>query len=380
MNARRIAWSRTLGAVAAVLTGASAAPARAQFVPGHIFGLHHSNNFCKDDGKTGTPIDSEYIYDINPETGEYRIFATIPREWCGVITGMAFSPDGKRLRVASMLLSLIWEFDAQGNRTIALDWTDGIVSPEGCNCIAYDQRGNFYVSSKGPEKVLRFPADGGPRAVLAYENNNGLLIGSPHSLAVGPGGEVYLADYVSDHLIRISPGGEVSVFDKYTFNQSLYSLTVADNGEVYALVLPPGIYRYAAGQPFGRETFTECDSQLCVYLLTPSPDRRRIYATSSPPFYSIVSIDPADASFELVAVGPIALSLCGLAGVPLRGDVDGDADTDLTDLQSLLYCMLGVNVGPPNPECGLADMDGDGDVDLFDVRYFMLGYTAFGKP
>jgi sugar lactone lactonase YvrE len=54
------------------------------------------------------------------------------------------------------------------------------------------------------------------------------------------------------------------------------------------------------------------------------------------------------------------------------GDVDGDADTDLSDLAALLGAY-GSSLGDPdyNPD---ADFDGDGDVDLLDLAFLLGDY------
>jgi hypothetical protein len=65
----------------------------------------------------------------------------------------------------------------------------------------------------------------------------------------------------------------------------------------------------------------------------------------------------------------------------LFGDVDGDGDVDLLDLNPLVPALFGVQgqAGPPvyNPAF---DFEGDGDVDLLDLnqfvqRLFLSGYT-----
>ena len=54
------------------------------------------------------------------------------------------------------------------------------------------------------------------------------------------------------------------------------------------------------------------------------------------------------------------------------GDVDGDSDTDLSDL-ALLLDAYGSTAGDPdyNPA---ADFDDDGDVDLMDLAFLLDDY------
>lgn len=87
----------------------------------------------------------------------------------------------------------------------------------------------------------------------------------------------------------------------------------------------------------------------------------------------MIAVDPHDGSYETVleygGTGSFAI-------VPLRGDVDGDGNTDLYDLDWFAACMEGAGIEIP-AHCHLADMDADGDGDLFDLRYFMLGHSAY---
>jgi len=58
-----------------------------------------------------------------------------------------------------------------------------------------------------------------------------------------------------------------------------------------------------------------------------------------------------------------------------RGDLDLDADVDLTDYASLTGCFTGAG-GPATPECEIADIEHDGDVDLADYATLQAGYTG----
>jgi hypothetical protein len=62
-------------------------------------------------------------------------------------------------------------------------------------------------------------------------------------------------------------------------------------------------------------------------------------------------------------------SVCG-------GDVDGDGDTDLGDLQALL-AAYGSHTGDPNYNAN-ADFDSDGDVDLGDLQFLLSDYGCSG--
>ena len=59
---------------------------------------------------------------------------------------------------------------------------------------------------------------------------------------------------------------------------------------------------------------------------------------------------------------------------PLPGDVDGDGDVDLADLQ-LLLAAYGTFSGDPAYNAD-ADFDADGDVDLADLQFLLSNYGA----
>lgn len=51
---------------------------------------------------------------------------------------------------------------------------------------------------------------------------------------------------------------------------------------------------------------------------------------------------------------------------PRPGDLDGDRDVDVADLQIFIRCMTGTESGPVAADCRKADMDSDNDVDQSD--------------
>jgi len=388
MNAGRIAWSRTLGAVAWVLVGAGAAPARGQFVPGHIFVPLPTSSRCETDF-FGVPYDEEYIYELNPEDGSSRLFATIPRELCGAISGMTFSPDGRRLRVASELIGAILEFDAQGNLTIPLYWRDGIATPSGVNCIAYDDDGNFYVANYGGLNVLKFPAEGGPAQVLDEYDPNDVPnhVATPIGLAVAPDGTVYVMDYWLTRLVRISPQGQASLWDTYTgHNAELVTLTVDQEGTVFLLEWDStnaGLYRYFQGAPV-REPFVlsppQTTSGCGIEVLNMSMDRSELASLGgfvpSQAGVCMLSIDPVTGTYKrnsISAPGNV-VGPDGAAIVPLRGDIDHSGAVDSLDFAILRDCINGPGGGLLSPTCDESDLDADGDVDLFDFRFFQLAF------
>ncbi|MHC4236453.1 MAG: hypothetical protein ACYSUQ_15150 [Planctomycetota bacterium] len=67
--------------------------------------------------------------------------------------------------------------------------------------------------------------------------------------------------------------------------------------------------------------------------------------------------------------------------VTRAGDLDSDADVDLTDYGTFADCVSGPGVNTAPPACtradfAAADLDGDGDVDLRDYDIFAENFTG----
>ena len=215
----------------AILAGTLAAlvfagSARGQFVPGHVFAAELPGKVCK----LAKGFGSDRIWEIDPQTGEASLFVEIPPEMCGFMTGLAFTPDGTRLRGASFLRNEILEFDSEGNMTIVLDLSDGIAAPWGFNGLAYDANGNFYVGQRAGN-ILRFPSDGGPATVFA----DVLDCGGPEAIALAADGDLYCATIMfSNNLLRrMTPDGNAFPFDSYGSIFPIHTVTADDSGHVY---------------------------------------------------------------------------------------------------------------------------------------------------
>jgi hypothetical protein len=189
----------------------SVAPAEGpRFVPERVFVSDLPEKFCM----LGDDYGWDRIWEIDPQTGAVRLFAELRDEDCGLVTGLAFTPDGCRLRAASALNHRVLEFAADGTWSVAFGLGDGAIAPFGANCLAYDAEGNFFLASDAGG-IIRFPADGGT-ATLFADRDDGVQGGGPMAFAAG--GDVYFGtsaltqDWV---VIQITPAGTASPFANY---------------------------------------------------------------------------------------------------------------------------------------------------------------------
>jgi len=269
-----------------------ASTVRGQFVPGHVFAAQSTGKMCQIPADYG----DDRIWEIDPETGEATLFVEISDEMCGFLTGLAFTPDGTRLRASSCLRSEILEFDSEGNMSVALDSSDGIACPWGFNNLAYDAAGNFYVLVS-THSILRFPADGGLATVFADQADG---LDDDGAIAFAADGDLYFTNDAFDGigmLGRITPDGNVSVFDTFPGIVRPNSVTADDTGHVYAGLGTGEIFRYDAGDPDSKELWV-LGPATSRHSMTMSPDQSQIYLQSAG---RVFAIDVVDGSFTTLA-------------------------------------------------------------------------------
>jgi hypothetical protein len=229
----------------------------ADFVPGFLYVSDPSPTPYQDGGGL------DRIWEVNPQTGDRRVFARIPAEYTGGVTGLTFTPDGGYLRASALFANKILELDGDGNVGVALDASDGLHGPTGLNNLAYDAAGNFYVATIGPPQILRFPAGGGPASVFADPGDG---LSDSASISIAPTGELYAAVVSSPRTIRLSPDGESELFtDIYGM-----SVTVDSRNDVY-LAGVAGLYRFANGNSAVPELLTSWDFEPSFGSIAISP-------------------------------------------------------------------------------------------------------------
>jgi len=224
----------------------------AEFTPGHVFVSYPAGKLC-----AGGFATWDQIWEIDPATGENRLFVELSGDDCGIVSGLAFTPDGSRLRASLLLKNQIVEFDSQGRMTVLYDSTDGISGPFGFNNLAYDrqQPPNFYVLNAGTGKILRFPPDGGAPTVFA-DSSDGIL--GRGAIAFAPDGDMYFANLAGGWYVqRITPEGDGFLFEDYGNLICPVAVTADDAGSVYiGLTRTNGqgdLLRYEAGDPASKE-------------------------------------------------------------------------------------------------------------------------------
>ncbi len=320
--------------------------ARGQFTPGHVFVADIDEKNCTFPAFAG----GDRIWEIDPATGNVTLFVELTAEQCGLFSGLAFTPDGSRLR-ASLSRGQIVELDSEANLSVVLDGADGISQP---SALTYDADGNLYVLVVGGEGalsaglVLRF-AQGGPPETVFANQQQGIFFSRLGDMAFAADGDLYVADILGNRVLRIAPAGSVFVFDEFV---RAHAVTADRGGHVYVGTDLGEIFRYDAGDPGSKELLVDLrESTPFIFpTMTMSPDDSRIYVETV--FKELFAVDPVDGTVTTVAtLSEAFLTIEGIAVVPLT-DNDGDGVFNTED-----NCPSHAN--PDQADC---DNDGTGDV------------------
>ncbi len=290
------AFTRLSGIVLALVIALAAPTARAghmEFTPGAVYvTVFGSPKSC-----FGPYPDT--IWEFNPATNQWRLFATTPSDMgCATFQALAFTPDGSRLRVADSLGSRIWEIDADGNITEALNADDLVRTPIGRNAIGYDLQQNFYnLNFGGPRGIIRHPAEGGPPEIFADVDDGIVTSGS---LAFPTDGAVYYAaDSISNQILRFAGPHQVSVFDTIAELDVIESIVADELGNLYLFGIDYStqtglLYRYRAGEPQSRELLRSLPDSFATMAL--SGDAQTLYVAMATEL-AIVDLQSLDTVF-----------------------------------------------------------------------------------
>lgn len=259
-----------------------AAPAGlAEFVPGNVYVAAPRYQFC-----SNPDTQRDQIWEVNPESGQARTFATIPDEFCGVITGLAFTPDGRYPRASAFFGSRVLEIDGEGNVSEALGPADGIGAPQGSNNVGYDALGRFYIGNLSPLRVLRFDEDGLSEVVLSLDDG----LQSTVSMVSDKEGGMWVAQgggFEADwDLLRVTAEDDIESF--YVSGLSISSIAINSSGTIFML---SGLGQLFTSSTESPEAVTPLsDPGLPSGSITLSPDERSLYVAGNGGF---ARVDPA---------------------------------------------------------------------------------------
>ncbi len=290
----RIGTVVILGVLATTLSG----QARGDFVPGHVYVAATSPEGCF------LPFyANDRVWDINPVTGETSILGEVPDEECGLMRDLDFTPDGTGLRSAERFTHSVLEFNANGDVSVALSASDGLIQPEN---MAYDAQGNFYVGVTSPPRILKFPAEGGPPTVFA-DQSDGVFNGG--WLAFAPNGDLYYGNVLPAEILRFSPDGSAELFD--TLPGAILSMATDTQGHLF--VLTAGLFTYAIGDPSSQALLVPPGffNTGLPASVTVSPDGSVIYLANAD---NLLGVDASTGTVSLLAqvpTDPLAVSVFG---------------------------------------------------------------------
>ncbi|MCG3126074.1 MAG: hypothetical protein CHACPFDD_00903 [Phycisphaerae bacterium] len=332
------------------------------FVPGHIFTVRYGGG-----GEMCNANLRNWVDEIDPLTAERWELADRADGLCGM-SGLRFSPNGKRLRVLSFWNARVAEIDSAGNVTTAHDASDGIGGPVGSNGLCWDRAGNFYVTDHFYYELMKYPQDRPPKTRIEF--------GSHYTLTSGPDGNVYFS--VS--------GGEV-----YVLNQNGRRRRFGDLSRVACIEFDPlgnlfvatwlidcgglAIHAYAGVDPTSRRLVTTGFACGNFFAFTFGEDPNTLYATDSEGVYAL---DVTTGAITTIRASE-DLSVYTGAGIacyvpPKKGDLNCDRGVNAFDVDPFIAAVMGdaaYDALAPHCDRMLADLNGDGSVNAFDIDAFI---------
>ncbi len=197
----------------------------------------------------GPAPDTTVVYRVNPDSGEYTVFA----DGFDGASGAAFDNAGN-----------FYQAEPRGNRVTKID-TDGsrVVVADGLNTpvgVQVDDDGNLYVCNCGNSEILKFTTDG-ERIVLVQNTE---ILQCPNGLTSDNNGNLYAVTFAAGNVVKVSPGGELEIIAELPVlsggpNPVGLGHITYGNGELYVTAIGTGvIYRVSpngevetlAGIPF----------------------------------------------------------------------------------------------------------------------------------
>ncbi len=328
------------------------------FTPGHIFVSEFGLEGCNYPGEH-----RNWIREIDPISGESWRFAG-PEDGLCDNTGLLFTPDRTRLRVANWSGFTVMDFAADGRGVVVYDYGDGLRFPGTGNGMAFDAQGNFYVSG---DVILKFPPDGGPASTFASISTGGLAFDRTGDLYAARRGDV----------VRIRPDGRLEVFDTYGDGARPVTLAFDRDGNLFVGVLWRGpneeIYRYDGGK-VERKRLLAAGFDSNLFVLTPSPDQSELYVVDYHAVYAVgANNGEIRTIYEFERTPSYIYGGDGVAVfVPaLPGDINCDQWVNALDIEPFILALFDPDEYEARwPHCDLmrADLNGDGSVNAFDIE------------
>jgi DNA-binding beta-propeller fold protein YncE len=328
--------------------------------------------------------DASYVWEASPQTAFLRLFADTEDGLCAP-TGMIFTPDGTRLRVANYGVNTIMDFYPDGNGVVVYEVGDGISRPGRNNGITFDRQGNFFVLSEGSLRIIKFPRDERLPQIFA-DRNDGIITSG--GMTADAEGNIYVGQ--AEKILVFTPQGEPAVFDEFVFNADVLTLTIDDDDDLFAGVEWPNsgdrVYRYQHADATRRELVIEGQEQTWGnFTITMSPNANELYKAC---FGQLYAIDIETGFRRLVPIsgpgGNRRVDNNGLAVYipPRAGDLNYDKVVDLADFELFADCLAGPGITDPPLPCPAkrftaADLTRDGDVDAED---FSRLQSALDRP
>ncbi len=292
-----------------------------QFRPGDIYVADFGEKACQG------PLDQypgDRIWRVDPDSGAVSLFAALDGPDCGGVTGLVFTPDGTRLRVAQYFNSRILEFDADGNFSVLYDSSDGIVLPLSDKCMTYDAAGNFYVSVW--RKILRF-APGSATAEVYASFPTDPLITHSGPLTVDLAGRLYYGSVpggaTPSRILRFQGPNQRSIFVASS-PRAAVSLQADTCGQIFAGLdgglppnAPPQIVTYDNEDSSSRKVLVEgYDSLNSTPYIAFNPQQSSLYVVIWHPS-AVSRLDLSSGVLSTVAeISDKYATLAGIAVVP----------------------------------------------------------------
>lgn len=234
------------------------------------------------------------IHEFDPASGGWTQFAEFPAENAGIVSSLAFRPDGTGLLASNADHDQIVEIDGSGAARTAYESADGIEFPMGFNGLAFNAAGDLFVAQS--PHILRIPADGSTPQSFADLPNPAINLAS---LAFSPAGTLYVVPAGQDFVYTLDADGAHTLFDTLPLGSQASSVATDPSGNLYVLATN-GLYRYEGGDAARRERVGNFQGRYVAAMIF-SPMHDTLFATYGRTLYSI---DPQTGESQLLGDAP----------------------------------------------------------------------------